>query len=552
MTNARRPPKKRTADGLADAREAYARNAWEDAYQSYCRADSLAPLAVDDLEDWVWAAALTDRDDDYLALQERIYDAHLAAGDERRAARAAFGLGLRLFSLGEAGRASGWLTRAARLLRDRDCPEQGYLLLPAVHRAIATGDLDEADATAATAIEIGDRYSEADLAAFARNLRGRALLRMGRIAEGLTLLDEAMLAATAGALSPIFTGLVYCSVIDACQEVFAFDRCREWTAALAAWCDTQPQLVTFTGSCLVHRAEVMQLSGAWSDAIGEAERATRRLSVIADPGASAAAFYQQAEIHRLRGEVSEAEDAYRRSNELGADIQPGLALLRLAQGRRDSAVNGIRRALATTTEPARRMRVLPAAVEIMLADGAIDEARAAAEEIADIAASYDTEVVSAMADHARGAIRLAEGDPQAALAPLRRAFLVWQQFGAPYLAARIRILVGIACRNLGDAEGAALEFAAARSVCEDLGAAPDLARIDHLAATDARHRPDGLTPREIEVLRLVAAGKTNKAIAKELDVAEKTVDRHLSNIFTKIDVPSRAAATAYAYEHQLV
>ncbi len=226
--------------------------------------------------------------------------------------------------------------------------------------------------------------------------------------------------------------------------------------------------------------------------------------------------------------------------------------MRLAQGRDEAAASGIRRVLGATTGEIQRMRLLPACVEIMLAAGAIDEAKAAAAEIADIAARYDTDVVGAMADHARGAVLLAEGDPQNALAPLRRAFVVWQHFGAPYLAARIRLLVGVACRSLGDMDGAGLEFDAARAVFEELDARPDLARIDALMKRPAIDGPAGLTPRELEVLRLVATGKTNKAIASELALSERTVDRHLSNIFTKIDVPSRAAATAYAYEHRLV
>ncbi|MEP0324391.1 helix-turn-helix transcriptional regulator, partial [Bauldia litoralis] len=390
------------------------------------------------------------------------------------------------------------------------------------------------------------------LAAFAGCLHGRALLRSGQPAAGLALLDEVMLAVTGGGVSPLISGLIYCSVIASCQEVFALDRCREWTSALAAWCDEQPQMVTFTGACLVHRAEVMQLNGAWTDAISEARQATRRFAVATDPEAVAGAFYQQAEIHRLRGEYGEAEDAYRRSSAAGGDIQPGYSLLRLAQGRGDAAASGIRRAVGAATSQARRMRLLPACIEIMLATGAVDEADAASREIAGIASTCDMDIVSAMADHARGAVLLARGDPQAALAPLRDAFVAWHHFGAPYLAARLRVLLGTACLALGDDDGASLEFDAARSVFGELGAAPDLARVAAVAKPSALARPDGLTPREVEVLRLVATGKTNKAIASELALSERTVDRHLSNIFTKIDVSSRAAATAYAFQHKLV
>ncbi|SDB37668.1 helix-turn-helix transcriptional regulator [Bauldia litoralis] len=552
MPDTRLPGKPRARADLAAGREALARRAWDDAWRSFAAADAAVPLDVEDLDQWVWSAGLTGRDDDFISIQERIYRARLDAGETRRAARAAFWLGLRLFSLGETGRATGWLSRSDHLIAGKDCAERGYLLLPAIYRDIAAGDFDGACSAAIQAAGIGKRFDEPDLAAFAGCLHGRALLRGGQPAAGLALLDEVMLAVTGGGVSPLITGLIYCSVIASCQEVFALDRCREWTSALAAWCDEQPQMVTFTGACLVHRAEVMQLNGAWTDAISEARQATRRFAVATDPEAVAGAFYQQAEIHRLRGEYREAEDAYRRSSAAGGDIQPGYSLLRLAQGRGDAAASGIRRAVGAATSQARRMRLLPACIEIMLATGAVDEADAASREIAGIALTCDMDIVSAMADHARGAVLLARGDPQAALAPLRDAFVAWHHFGAPYLAARLRVLLGTACLALGDDDGAGLEFDAARSVFSELGAAPDLARVAAVAKPSALARPDGLTPREVEVLRLVATGKTNKAIASELALSERTVDRHLSNIFTKIDVSSRAAATAYAFQHKLV
>jgi DNA-binding CsgD family transcriptional regulator len=199
-----------------------------------------------------------------------------------------------------------------------------------------------------------------------------------------------------------------------------------------------------------------------------------------------------------------------------------------------------------------RIRLLPATVEIMLAAGKLDEAREACCELEEIGESFDAPVLGAMAAHARGAVALAESEPQAALAPLRRAFEVWHEAGAPFIAARLRVLIGLACRALGDEDGARLELDAARSVFEGLGARPELQRIASLREGAPLKRRDGLTPRELQVLRLVAAGKTNKAIADELCLSEKTIDRHVSNILVKLAVPSRTAATAYAYEHKLV
>jgi DNA-binding NarL/FixJ family response regulator len=384
-------------------------------------------------------------------------------------------------------------------------------------------------------------------------MQGQALIPQGRIREGLALLDEAMVAVTANELSPIVTGLIYCMVIHSCQQVYALERSREWTAALSTWCATQPEVV-FGGNCLVHRSEILQLNGAWPEALAEAQRAVEHLSRAADRVAAASAIYQEAEVHRLKGEFGDAEKAYRAASRGGRDPQPGLALLRLAQGRAATAVAQIRSALAAASDSDRlqRTRFLPAAVEILLAAGEREEARAASDELEGIAQALDTDVVHAMAAHARGAVALAEGDARGALEPLRRSLAGWQRVEAPYLAARIRALVGEVCRALGDAESAELEREAARSVFRELGAAPDLARLDGGARPDSGASRHGLTKRELQVLLLVASGKTNKAIAAQLFLSEKTVDRHVSNILTKLDVPSRAAATAFAYAHGML
>jgi DNA-binding CsgD family transcriptional regulator len=341
-------------------------------------------------------------------------------------------------------------------------------------------------------------------------------------------------------------------VLEGCQELFDLRRAQQWTAVLTGWCAAQPDLVPYRGQCLLHRAELMQLHGAWSDAMEEARRAYERfLQPAAHPAAGAAA-YQLAELHRLRGEAAEAEEAYRLASRRGREPQPGLALLRLAQGQLTAARAAIRRVLDETADRPARAALLPAAVEIALAGGDVPAARAAADELARAAEELDAPLLRATAAAADGAVLLGQGDARAALAALGRAWTAWQELEAPYEAARARVGIGLACRELGDQDSAAMELDAARWVFRQLGAAQELARVEALAGRGRAGAAGGLTAREVQVLRLVATGRTNRAIAAELVLSERTVDRHVSNIFTKRGVSSRAAATAWAYEHQLV
>ncbi len=541
-------------DELERGREAYRRRAWLDAYKSLSLADQAAPLGPEDLELLATSAYLIGRSDDGERALDRAHHVYLGAGETIGAARCAFWLGLGLAQIGEMARTIGWFGRAQRLLErvEGDCVERGYLLVPIMKQHAGTGDYTAVYVTAADMVEIGERLGEPDLIAFGLHVQGRVLIKQGRVEGGLALLDEAMVAVVAGELSsPLFTGLIYCGMIEACQEVYQLRRAQEWTAALTQWCEAQPDMVKFTGHCLVHRTEILQLRGSWRDALVEAQRAGERLSRTADKPATAAAFYRQGEVHRLLGELAAAEDAYRSACQWGREPQPGLSLLRLTQGRTGVAAAAIRRILGETTNRHERVRLLPAYVEIMLAAGDVAQARDGCRELGEIAESYGRGVLGAMAAHARGAVELAEGDPRAALFALRQACQVWEQIEAPYELARSRALVGLACRALADHDGAELALAVARSVFEQLGAAPDLAQLDSLTRSAPTESRRGLTPRELQILRLVATGDTNKAIAAKLVLSDRTVDRHVSNILTKLGVPSRAAATAYAFHHQL-
>lgn len=537
---------------LTQARECYRRRAWSEAHRLLLLADRTTPLGVEDLERLATSAYLIGRDLDFHRFLDRAHHAHVQEGDEPRAARCAFWLGLTLLFRGETGQANGWLARARRLVEGRDCVEHGYLLLLVATLHLRERNNEAALVAASAAVEIGDRFGDADLTACARHLLGRAIIQQGEIQRGLGLLDEAMIAVSGGELSPIVTGLIYCSVIDACQQIFALSRAREWTLALTCWCEQQPEMVAFTGICIVHRAEIMQFRGAWVEAMAEACRACERASQAGGQKPPAAAFYRQGEIHRLRGEFRAAEQAYRNASRLGLEPQPGLALLRMAQGRADTAGAAIRRILSAATDPLHRAKLLPAYIEIALVAGDVQEARSASAELGEIAGRCATDVLQAMAAYARGVVELAEGRTQVALSPLRHAFELWQQGEAPYETARVRLLIALACRELADVESADLEFDAARALFERLGATPDLARLDSLRNRAKQANQHGLTPRELQVLRQIAVGKTNKAIATELFVSERTIDRHVSNIFTKLGVTSRAAATAYAYDHKLL
>jgi DNA-binding CsgD family transcriptional regulator len=544
----------RQSDELERGREAYAKQAWNSAYESLSRADESTALGAQDLQLLATAAFMLGRVDDFLSLVERTHNAYVEEGDALAATRCAFYLGVNLIIRGEMARASGWFARGHRLVEreGRECAEQGYLLLPEAMQQLMTGSYAGAETAAAAAAEKGEKFRDADLLALALHIQGQSLIKQARTAEGLRLLDEAMLAVTSGELSPFITGVVYCGVIAGCEDAYDLRRAREWTEALTRWCEQQPELVAFTGRCLSHRAGIMQLHGAWAEALEEARRARERCEEAMNDAAAGEAFYQQGELHRLQGDFAAAEAAYKDANRCGREPQPGLSLLRLGQGDDDAAAAAIRRALGETTDRLNRTRLLPAHVEIALAVGNLEEARGAAEELSAIAADYGSTMLRAIAAQVQGSVGLATGDAQAALVSLREARRLWQELEAPYETARTRILIGLACRVLGDEDTAVLELETATSAFEQLGALPDLARVEALAGRAEAAETHGLTRRELEVLRLVAAGKTNREIAAALVVSEHTVARHVQNIFTKLRVSSRTAATAFAFEHQLV
>ncbi len=546
MTNSRTPQ---------EGRAAFDRRAWSQACEFLAGADAQTPLEPEDLDRLATAAYLIGNEAVSIQARSRAYAGFLERGETIRAARSAFWLAfLILDNPSQRSQAAGWLARAQRLIDDANepCVEEGWLLCATARQRVGTGDLAAAYDAFTKAVEIGERFRDSDLMALARHGEGRALLVMNKRREGLALLDEVMVAVTSGEIAPVIAGAVYCSVITACVDIFDLRRAQEWTAALDGWCAAQPDIVPYRGHCLIRRSEIMQLHGAWPQALAEARRACDRITDPSQHSEGGSAHYQLAELYRLRGDLASAEEAYRMASQLGRKPQPGLALLRLAQGDAGMAAASIRLALQETGDQRTRVLLQAAAVEIMLAANDVAAARECADKLGELAARLECAFVEGTAAQARGAVELAEGQSMAALQSLRTAAATWRELDGPYELAQVRVLIGLACRQLGDHDGAQLELDAALETFEKLGAASAAARVGALMSDIAPQRTTALTGREIEVLRLVATGATNRAIGTRLEISEKTVARHVSNIFTKLDLPSRAAATAYAYEHKLL
>src|SRR5262245_9318210 len=494
------------ATALAHGRESFQRRAWEESCRLLGAADREAPLEPEDLERLATAAFLVGRDDESEACRTRAHQTFLARGDGEGAARSASWLAFGLLQRGARAPAAGWLARAERILDEAhlDSVVRGYLLIFEAIQRIVKGDAAGGYAAFTHAADIASRFGDRDLTSLACHGRGRALIYLGNRADGVALLDEAMAAVMAGDVSPILAGDIYCSVLEACQEIFDQRRAYEWTASLTEWCAAQSGLVRYRGECLLYRAEVLQGRGRWADSERDAYAACELL--MSRPAAGVA-FYRLGEIHRLRGEFAKAETAYARANERGRKPQPGLSLLRLAQSRNEAAAASIRSVLLDTRAASARARTLAAAVEIFLAVGDVEAARAAAAELSEIAGVFDAPLLSAASAHATGAVRLAEGDDAGAAASLHRASDIWRNLEMPYEEAHTCLLMATVCERRGDQDGRRLELDTARRHFKELNAAPLLARIAERLAPTTHQSAGPLSEREVQVLRLLAAGK---------------------------------------------
>jgi DNA-binding CsgD family transcriptional regulator len=539
----------REKDCIDAGRAALARCEWSGA----CAALDTTPLAdaareadrLDLLGEGLWWCG---RIDECIVVRECAYSGFDAIGMTRRAGQVAIWLFEHHCFKGRPAIGNGWLQRARRMLEgDNDCVEWGNLLLREAEVAHGEGDYAHAIDNANVALELAQRLRSTDLEAEALQTLGRVRIDDGSLRAGMSHLDEAMLLAVEGRLGPYATGKVYCSLVGACEDVGDLQRAAEWTDATVTWAGQHPFAV-FPGLCRVKRAVVLQWRGEWEEAEREARRACEELRTV-KVGSAGAAWLEIGEIRRRIGDLAGAEEAFQHAQDLCCAPSAGLALLRMAQGRVPAAIALITDALRNEDRSRlARARLLPAAVQVHLAAGDAPGAAAAASDLAAIADEYRTPALVASAALERGRVLLSNGDSHDAATALRSAAEHWAALDVPYETATAHALLARACSENGDRDGATRAEGAAADLFARLGAAYDGRR----QFSSAREHPRGLTAREAEILRLVSSGRTNKQIALELGISPKTIDRHLSNIFTKIGVSSRAAATAFAFEQGLM
>jgi DNA-binding CsgD family transcriptional regulator len=528
------------------ARDAAEREAWAEAYELFGMLDrsDMSPTDLAALADAAWWKA---RRDEAIAARLEAYTGFDHLGDHRGAASAAIRMFFEHFYVGQGAEATGWLMRAQRHLADEpEDIEHGHLAVCWAYMALVRGDAGEAERLGEQAVSIGRDRGSGDLTALALDVQGRAMIAGGRVGHGESLLDEAMTSVVSGELGSFTTGTVYCNVLGACLDIADLRRAIEWGRASASWCETILPEAPFNGFCRIYRVQLAMMRGAWAEAEVEANKAAELLAF--SPFALGGAMLLIGELCRRRGDLAGAEDAFVRARGSGFEPQPGLAFLRLMQGKPDVAFSGLRVALTDDSpSPLSRTLLLGAMVQIALAAGEPDAARTACDELDAAAELQDVPAIRAAADTARGAMHLAEGDVDGALRNLRRACATWRELELPYEAAHSQVLYGLAVRAAGDDEGAVAELTSARDAFSRLGAVADAAMTSGYLGDDAL--PGGLTRRQAEVLRLVAAGKRNREIAESLVISEHTVARHLQDIYAKIGVSSRAGATAFAIEH---
>ncbi len=522
-------------------------HSWRRRSDELASRSDLTPGELDELADaWFWL------DDPVrsMAVRREAYRRHVDAGDVRGAAAAAWRLFADHHLVGEIAPATGWLERCRRHVEEGAGPvAAGWLAIAEADCAATAGDHAGALRHAVAAEELGRRSGDQDVTAMALQAAGRARIALGDRTDGLRSLDEAMVAATNGELQALFTGWVFCNVVSTCYAIADLRRATEWSDAASRWCATLHDGLMYPGLCRVYAVELAYLRGEWDEASNDARRACEELTAY-DPRYAGAAFALVGDFHRVRGELDEAEAAYARAHGLGCLPQPGLALTQLARGNTDAAMGALRSAWAEAPgAPLPRAQLLTAVVDVAVTVGDVDGLEAAVAELGAISAAADSSLLSAVADAARGVRSLHLGDPHGAVTSLRAAAAELDRLGFPYEAARRRVRLADALIAAGDPIDARLELHQAIARFDRLGAVLDLEDARRRLEPAIRDETCPLSPRELDVLRLVAAGRTNTEVADELIISHHTVARHMTNVRTKLGVGSRAAATALAYEH---
>lgn len=544
--------------GMEERRESRARrlcheHAWLDACHEFA-ASSDEPDAAD-LEAWAEAAYLVGDVEIADVRWAAAHDAWLEAGEVGRAVTCSFWHGLTLLLGGQEARGAAWLARAARVssAEPEEAPCRAYLDVPVALQAMNRYDPGLSLGMFKHVAAVGDLASDRDLATLGRLGQGQSLIALGEVARGTGVLDDVMLAVTNDEVSPLLAGLAYCAVIIACQQAFDLRRAHQWTEALSTWCSTQQGIRPYRGQCLAHRAQVLQFRGRWTAALAAARAACEHLSDQPGDPVQGMAHYQLGEVLRQLGRFGEAEEAYHQASRWGHPVQPGLALLRFSEGRVPDALKALGRLAEEELLPAEQVAVLAAYIDVAGAAAEPATARAALDRLTGIARPFASPQLAATCDQARGLVLLAEGDPGGAALALQAAKSAWVALEAPDEAARSAMHLGAALDRLGDHDSATIEWKFAESRFNESGLVADLHRLDHLTGGAGAGADDqaGLTARELEVLAHVTTGATNRQIARRLGLSEHTVRRHLQNIFAKLDVTSRVAATTWAHEHHV-
>jgi DNA-binding NarL/FixJ family response regulator/HPt (histidine-containing phosphotransfer) domain-containing protein len=527
---------------LLTARTAHVRQDWLASYEAFVRASEAVPLNTDDLDALAVAAWRLGRGKESVRAAERVFT-QLARTDPQSAAMKAVELGLAWLNRGDLNISQGWMSRAHRLLDSApESPTHGYLAYLDAAIAVVSDDPDELANQVRALRGICGRVDVPAMTALCRVVEALAAIFDARTTEAFALLDEALLPVLAGQVPIEWAGDIYSTVVHYCHRLADLPRMRAWTQSMERWCDDFAASATYGGVCDVHRLQLLTATDDYhglEDRLAAVSRSLEDVSVWA----AGEGYYQLGEVRRLLGDDDGAFVAFARARELGTEPQPGEALLRCRMGDHDTAWTDLRLALAGGDRIG-RMRLLRAAVEVALARGNLDEAERHCDELESGAEAFGTSGFRAWAAHSRGAILAQQGRHAESLDALQAALREYRTQQSRYETAQVYEWMAVAHKALGDDELAAADSATAENIYAQLGVEP--------AQVCGYRSPGGLTPREVEILRRVAGGATNKQVAEQVRISEKTVGRHLANIYAKLGVSSRTAAVAWAHANNLL